>query len=148
MERKKLLVVTTGCGTHLEFSATDAVFVAVTSAGPKPGVSGKCCMLLLLVQIIWGKLSPQKRMSKSTVSEDKYSLLSFHCSETEGSSKIKSCKAVVSSGACILLYMKINFINANQNLVKLYGNRQGIFGCPESDSENERQFQIHFEILI
>jgi len=39
-------------------------------------------------------------------------------------------------------------MNASQNLGKLYGNRQGIFGCPESDSENERQFQTHFEILI
>lgn len=127
-----MLVVTTGCGKHLQFNATDAVFVAVTSAGPKPGVSGKCCMLLFIVQITWDKLSPQKRMSKSTISEDTYSLLSFHCSETEGSSKIKSCKAVVSSGACVLLYMRINFTNANQNLVKSRENRQGIFGCPKS----------------
>lgn len=99
------MVVTTGCWKHLQFSAPDAVFVAVTSGGPKPGVSDKCYRLLLLVQIIWDKLLPQKRMTKSTISEDKYSLLSFHCPETEGSSKIKSCKAVVFSGVYVLLYM-------------------------------------------
>lgn len=83
MERKKLVVVTTGCSKHGQFSATGAVFMAVTSTGPKLGVSGKCCKLLLLVQIIWDELLPQKGMSKSTVSEDKYSLFSFHFYETE-----------------------------------------------------------------
>lgn len=100
-----MVVVTTGCEEHLQFSATDAVFVAVTRGVPKPGVSDKCYILLLFVEIIRDKLLPQRRMSRSTISEDKYSLLSFHCSETEGSSKIKSCKAVFFSGVYVLLYM-------------------------------------------
>lgn len=36
----------------------------------------------------------------------KINILSFRCSETEGCSKIKSCKGVVFSGVCVLLCSK------------------------------------------
>lgn len=43
----------------------------------------------------------QKGMSRCTISEDKYYPLCIHCSETEGSSKVKSCRAVSFSSVYI-----------------------------------------------
>lgn len=64
-----------------------------------------CVMQVLLVQIIGGKLLPQDGVSKSTLSEDKYFLFCFYCTEAEGSGKIRSCKAEIFSPAYVLVYV-------------------------------------------
>lgn len=43
------MLVTNGPYRHLQFSATDVDFVIERSAGPKPGTSGKCDVVVSLV---------------------------------------------------------------------------------------------------
>lgn len=64
-----------------------------------------------------------KGMSRCTISEDKYYLLCIHCSETEESSKVKSCKAVRFSGVYIYIYiyMEVSFNKCNSKFTETVG---------------------------